>query len=1338
MNATMPSVLLLMAAMLSVAGAQAPVDDASRPPSSPRFLVPARDTAHPPSVIDPSRLEPMQRSLAGVAGGNSRLDVLRAIARETGLRFVYETAALRAGGPMAARHDTIPVASALRDLLRGTNLDVLFASDGVIVLVKSELRTQSIAGLVNTRERVPLANADVIVTMAPNRELFRTKTDLGGRYAVIVPDGTGDYLVYIGAVGYASFRRRITGTVRDSMFAVDATLAPAAPTLAAVRTVAQRVRPLRADDDATFRMVDGAANPVATLSGALAPDQLGDLIARAATTPGMQVTPDGRLSAFGLDDSQNRTFINGMPSEIGHLPRSLQTSASVLTNVYDPTQGGFAGAGILVRIHPGSTMPIRLSDVFLDVPPLQSGGALSRQTGQRVTGMSLSFSQSDELIQDLWVYNAALTVDRRTGTAPSLLSDGSLLLAPDSVSRFLALTSRARIPAQLASTSSTAALARVNGAFRIDRAQAYEFGGLQRDTKPRVGIVGVGEFSRGDQQGSVSTALPSHAGESTNGSGMLQLNYSRYFGEGQYILNEGAVGLSASRWSPYLALPESRVRVTSSLTGESSSITTLFGGGASNMNGSNTSWTWAANENVQWSPADHLTHRLKVAFETSLAGFDQTPSANVLGTYTFNSLADFDANRPAAFSRALFVPSSSSAEWTGAFAIVDYFAPTPALTLTFGPRVEANAFTTAPAYNGDVARVFGQRTDATPAAIHVSPRVGFRWIYLDQRKGGRLGGMSSSSTMGSMIGPPKGVLSGGVGEFRSSLSPLVLSSALAGSGLAGTSTQGVSCVGDAVPLPDWSAISASGANIPSACVTGSDEQFTDNAPSVRMIDHAFGPPRSWRGNVMWASGRERFFYSINATYSRNVAQGSLTDLNFAGTTHFTLSDETARPVFVPSSSIVAGNGALSATEGRRYSSYGSVLSQLSDLRSETRSITVNLAPYASDHLSKWNLAAWYTYTDTRTQSRGYGGTTAADPRSVEWSVGATPRHQLVTQGGYMFLYKARSYVSVTARSVVTSGFRYTPVVASDVNGDGLANDRAFVFDPARTPTSALASGLRDLLADASPAARECITTQLNTIAQQNSCHQPTTVDLNAGIDWNHQFGERGRGFHLSLNLQNPLAAIDELAHGVNGMHGWGTRALPDTRLYYVTGFDPGAQRYQYEVNPHFGDTRPRAIGVQNPFRITLIARLDITTATAEVRTMRLLRPTRNAPGLRPPADTILKRLRSTGSFPLDPLAAVLQFSDSLLLTSDQIVAIQQAQLRQRERSDSTFSATADYLAGLPSAFDVAAATEHTLQAQRGAFDTEGPLKALAGILTPLQLRLLPSDVRRMLSQIRGS
>ena len=50
----------------------------------------------------------------------------------------------------------------------------------------------------------------------------------------------------------------------------------------------------------------------------------------------------------------------------------------------------------------------------------------------------------------------------------------------------------------------------------------------------------------------------------------------------------------------------------------------------------------------------------------------------------------------------------------------------------------------------------------------------------------------------------------------------------------------------------------------------------------------------------------------------------------------------------------------------------------------------------------------------------------------------------------------------------------------------------------------------------------------------------------------------------------------------------------DPRLLYVTGFDANTRQFQYQVNPKFGTTRPNAVALYNPFRITLDVSIEMT------------------------------------------------------------------------------------------------------------------------------------------------
>src|SRR5207249_1574658 len=90
---------------------------------------------------------------------------------------------------------------------------------------------------------------------------------------------------------------------------------------------------------------------------------------------------------------------------------------------------------------------------------------------------------------------------------------------------------------------------------------------------------------------------------------------------------------------------------------------------------------------------------------------------------------------------------------------------------------------------------------------------------------------------------------------------------------------------------------------------------------------------------------------------------------------------------------------------------------------------------------------------------------------------------------------------LTAIGRVTSGARFTPLVGSDINGDGARNDRALVFDPAAAPDTAVANGMWALLATASPRVRDCLQSQLGRVAARNSCAGPWQPSLDLQINW---------------------------------------------------------------------------------------------------------------------------------------------------------------------------------------------------------------------------------------------
>jgi hypothetical protein len=215
---------------------------------------------------------------------------------------------------------------------------------------------------------------------------------------------------------------------------------------------------------------------------------------------------------------------------------------------------------------------------------------------------------------------------------------------------------------------------------------------------------------------------------------------------------------------------------------------------------------------------------------------------------------------------------------------------------------------------------------------------------------------------------------------------------------------------------------------------------------------------------------------------------------------------------------------------------------------------------------------------------------------------------------------------------------------------------------------------------------------------------------------------KGRYASVALAVVNPLGGLDRLLHGSAHLHGWGSFAFPDNRLYTVRGFDTLAHRFQYEVNQRFGDTRPANSVVRAPFRVTLDVSFSLGPPLARQQLERLMGPGRTRAGNRLTSDDLKRRYRRNVN---DPYAALLEESDSLLLTPPQEEALKVAQADYLRGVDSVWSSLTEYLAGLGRSFDAKEAVrrqEETTDAA-WAFTQSHVKKTLGTILSPLQIEL---------------
>ena len=81
-------------------------------------------------------------------------------------------------------------------------------------------------------------------------------------------------------------------------------------------------------------------------------------------------------------------------------------------------------------------------------------------------------------------------------------------------------------------------------------------------------------------------------------------------------------------------------------------MSSLLFGGSPNLNTASTNASLAANNTMSWFSNDNR-HRVKLTSELRRDEFSQNVTFNQYGSFSYNSLADLQANTPASFTRTL-------------------------------------------------------------------------------------------------------------------------------------------------------------------------------------------------------------------------------------------------------------------------------------------------------------------------------------------------------------------------------------------------------------------------------------------------------------------------------------------------------------------------------------------------------------------------------------------------------------------------------------------------------------------------------------------------------------
>lgn len=1020
-----------------------------------------------------------------------------------------------------------------------------------------------LTGTIKGTDNLPLEGAIVEVTAIEGGVTRRTTTNTKGRYVLVFPDGTGQYRLVVRAIGYAPVSRTVQRIGDDDRLITDVAMSNAPVQLQEI-VARGRQTPVQGGDrpapGTSERVFDAERN-------ARLPLDASDIAALAALTPGV-VTSAGtdstaaQINVGGQAATANNVTLDGLSFGADLLPQDGVRATRVVTNSYDVARGQFSGGQIATTTRSGTNMLQGSFTSILRDNSLAAGEDTENAFGGAFDQQQLSGGFGGPIARDRLFFYLSGQGRFRRDPLPSLLdADAASLarlgVAPDSAARFLALA-EATGAAGVFSIGQRRASDAGSGLLRLDwlvgEQHTLTFRGDYRDSGTDPSRVGP-------------LSLPGTGGTtSTSGGGAFVSLNSRF---GTRFINElrGYWSSSVNRGDALQTLPSARVLVESALDDGALGLTTLGFGGSAGLPNRGTTSGVELTEELQFLPGAG-THRLKLGLLVANQRFDQDVTSNRFGTFFYQSLADLAANQPASFSRTLAPVIRRGAYTNAALWLGDIWRTSNRVQLTYGVRAEQTTYGGAPAYNAEVERVFGVRTDRLPTERRVSPRLGFTWT-LPAAEGQ----------------PPRTFLRGGVGEFRSVV-PVNLVGSLQGlTGLSGAEQQ-LFCVGDGAPVPEWGAYAADPAAIPTTCASGAGSGgFQQTAPTVAALGGNFASPRAIRASLglnhrIWNT----FTIGVDASLSRGRAQSGVRDLNLQTASGFSLANEGGRPVFVPQAVIDGATAQLPIAASRIDPAFGRVLVVESDLRNTATQLTASFGGLTRRG-ALLNLS--YTWSRVRDQSSFAGGspqfgfdapTTAGDPNAREWATSNQERRHQVTG---VVTYPLTAAIELTGTVRALAGTPYTPIVSGDINGDGgRGNDRAFVFAPAALADPASAAALANVLA-----ANRCLSEQSGRVAARNSCRGPWQPAFDLQLNWRPAFFGLDRRFTASLTTVNLMGGLDQLFHDDNNLKGWGGFVRPDPVLLAVTGFDAASATYRYAVNERFGTTAAGTSAFRSPFQI---------------------------------------------------------------------------------------------------------------------------------------------------------
>lgn len=1153
----------------------------------------------------------------------------------------------------------------------------------------------SIAGLIRERDGGPISGASVRLLQADDVR-HQSVSDAFGRYEISLNRGdAGRFDLVVERLGYFTFVTtvEITSTGRISR---DVELNPRSLVLAPVEVSVARPAQ-RTPQGPTPGGNEEAWQSFATEAYPLEP---GDLARIGGHKPGvLSFSGDGlNLSILGRPPTQNALLLDGSPFGATSLPPEALRSTAIIGSTYDPARGRFTGGQIAATTRAGTNVFGGALRLRLDDPWLQNTGNGSAVPVRQM--VDFGGGAGGAVIRDRWFWFAAgqyrwIASESRTLGSLSAEELEPIGINADSLTRFRALTSRLGFAEGWDHPVAQQESRRGSAMIRTDLH-------LSDSHTVTLRLDGRGETRKGAGTSMLGVTTEGTRSSSWAGGTLVQL--SSYVGG---LRNEVRIYASRNQRESGLTqhIPTGYVDVRSDLDLGLEGFTTLtFGATPAFGTDGRTSAIEVVDELLIRIRGDD--HRIKLGLAGGRESASEELSSNAYGTFSFRSLEDLDAGAPRSFVRTLGADMrAASTGYANAYA-GHLWRVASTLWMIYGVRIDADLYPAPPALDPSLEAGFSAYGAGAPRRrVALSPRFGFVFESKDRTA----------------------QLHGGAGLFRGGVRASELSEAYAERGQTSGRRQLI-CMGPAAPAPRWDLYLQDPSVIPSTCQGG---MYSSDAPPAAVFEPTYGAAATARLSLGGAAdiyrgrhGQASLHFDVAGAIG--WAEPTARNVNVNSTPGFVLAEE-ERPVYAPVAALDPASGVIDPSATRIDSRFGVVRAISGRGRSRNLQATIGTS-FLSRRMAL--LSGYYTFTrstDAVTGIPAPGGFSLPISRGnpddlLHATADYERRHHVQIRG----IFPVARLLEVGIIGNLTSGEPFTPRIDSDVNGDGLANDAAFIPDPAGRAASA--GDLPTLLSGLPPGIRSCLESQSGHIARRNSCRGPWTATLDLQANLRPPRGSRASRVSGVISVTNLLGGLDELLHG-RSLRGWGGTSYVDPTLLVVQGFDPDSRSMRYAINPGFGPQSGRRNRFREPFTVTLHARLIIGSdpATQPIRAM--------VSGIRARGRSV-DELRAELSRRVPNLALqVIDVADSLglRLAEDQQAAL----LRVADEAGRTLPALADSLAAAVNVAetdgddDIAkeARARGRVLADRLQQELDRSLTAIRTILAPDQWAMLPEPVR---------